>query len=658
VALARLIALAAAGLWPCFAFAAAQFALQVGEIEGPYITARGVTAVMTMTAASALELKLEQVQIAGAEWRNVRIECRDLTRKADELACAGAITAPAHVPIDLRYSLKTQAFDIALKPALDEVWRLASETSANGRELVLTLANARIDRIAAWRPATWPKLTGGRVNGNIAFHAVGRLAADLQIADAAFSDASGMHAGDKLALRAVVHAQSQADAWRWQTTLEWLQGEAYWQPVYLVSAGQRAELSGIIDAHRVQIESGRFTFPGVGAWDFSAAFDRKTGRIASATTKTANLDIAALYERVLKPALQGTALGDIRAEGHVDLSVRYEGGTLRAADVTLRKVSFEDRERRFAAFGIDGHLPWDREQPTAGRLQFAGGELFRIPFGGFAVALEMRGIRTRMHDVQIPVLDGSFTVKDFAASGEREGWRWRFAGAMTPVSMERLTAALGVPVMRGTLAAQIPAVTYRDSTVQADGALVFNIFDGTVAAADLVLETPFGKVPRLKANVEMRNLDLDLVTRAYSFGQITGRIDARVSGLEFVNWQPVRFDASIASSAGEYPRRISQTAVQNISALGGAGAAAAVQRSFLRFFGEFRYEALGLNCRLENGVCFMGGIENAPQGYVIVKGGIGVPAITVMGYNRNVGWQELISRLKRITASNVKPVIK
>jgi hypothetical protein len=131
-----------------------------------------------------------------------------------------------------------------------------------------------------------------------------------------------------------------------------------------------------------------------------------------------------------------------------------------------------------------------------------------------------------------------------------------------------------------------------------------------------------------------------------------------VKGLEFVNWQPVHFDARIASSAGDYPRRISQAAVQNISALGGAGAAAAIQRSFLRFFHDFRYEALGLTCRLENGVCSMGGIANAPQGYVIVKGGVGVPAITVMGYNRSVGWQELIQRLKRITAGNVKPVIK
>jgi hypothetical protein len=155
----------------------------------------------------------------------------------------------------------------------------------------------------------------------------------------------------------------------------------------------------------------------------------------------------------------------------------------------------------------------------------------------------------------------------------------------------------------------------------------------------------------------MKNIDLDLLTRTVDFGTVTGRIDARIGGLELVNWEPVRFDARIASSPGSYPRNISQRAVQNISALGGAGAAAAIQRSLLRFFDQFGYEKLGLSCKLENGICLMDGIERAPQGFVIVKGG-GIPAISVIGYNRAVDWHELVKRLKRITQENVKPIVK
>jgi hypothetical protein len=53
----------------------------------------------------------------------------------------------------------------------------------------------------------------------------------------------------------------------------------------------------------------------------------------------------------------------------------------------------------------------------------------------------------------------------------------------------------------------------------------------------------------------------------------------------------------------------------------------------------------------------MGGVEDVPQGYVIVKGG-GIPAIRVLGYNRNVGWHELIERLKRVTQDNVTPIVR
>jgi hypothetical protein len=40
-----------------------------------------------------------------------------------------------------------------------------------------------------------------------------------------------------------------------------------------------------------------------------------------------------------------------------------------------------------------------------------------------------------------------------------------------------------------------------------------------------------------------------------------------------------------------------------------------------------------------------------------VKGG-GIPSLSVIGYNRNVSWRELVERLKRITQENVKPIIK
>jgi len=53
----------------------------------------------------------------------------------------------------------------------------------------------------------------------------------------------------------------------------------------------------------------------------------------------------------------------------------------------------------------------------------------------------------------------------------------------------------------------------------------------------------------------------------------------------------------------------------------------------------------------------MGGIEPELQpSYTLVRGG-GIPAITVMGYNQEVEWQELVNRLQRITLEK-EPIIQ
>ncbi len=200
-------------------------------------------------------------------------------------------------------------------------------------------------------------------------------------------------------------------------------------------------------------------------------------------------------------------------------------------------------------------------------------------------------------------------------------------------------------------------VTYTNGMMTMDGAMGLDIFDGSITVENLALQNPLGLAPRFQADIHMRNLDLGLLTSTFSFGAMTGRLDGDVNRIVLSRWKPVEFDASFRNSPGNYPKKISQRAVENISALGGAGAAAAIQRSFLRFFKEFNYSKIGLSCRLRKGVCQMDGVEPAKDGYVIVKGS-GVPAITVLGYNRNVGWDELLSRIQRVTQGNAKPVIQ
>lgn len=635
---------------------AQQISLSIGDLEAPGFSAKFLKASLVGTDRRELLLEIGEVGIRGRVWRNVRIHCPQLRLETALVACADAVMdAGGKIPLSFSYSGDKKTLDVTLRPAPKESWRL--NAFLDKREFNITIDNGKPERLVPWLPSGVPKPGAGTIRGTIAFVNADSVKAQIELDGLAFSDASGLRAGDKIKVGLKVVAEQRSDEWRWQASADWIAGEVFWQPIYLTGAGHHLEAEGVSGAERTQVWRGNLRLPAVGGAEFDGLWDHKTGKIISAGIRSSPLKLDALYAQILKPFLERVALSDLRTEGEVTAALQIAQGKLRAIDVRFRGVSLEDRGRRFALFGMDGHIPWQQNAATRAEITVKGGEVLRLPFGQFRLPLNMEGTHFAVARLEVPLLDAKLTVSDFSAGPAAEGWRWSFGGGLTPISLARFTQSLGLPTMHGSLSGVIPRVTYERSTLTVDGALLFKVFDGTIVAKEVKLSDPFGKVPQMQADLDMRNLDLDLLTRTFSFGNITGRIDARVSGIELTNWQPVKFDARIESSAGDYPRKISQTAVQNISALGGAGAAAAIQRSFLRFFEQFGYEKLGLRCKLVNNVCEMSGVEDAPQGYVIVKGG-GIPAITVIGYNRYVSWQELIDRLKRIMQDNVRVIVK
>jgi hypothetical protein len=172
------------------------------------------------------------------------------------------------------------------------------------------------------------------------------------------------------------------------------------------------------------------------------------------------------------------------------------------------------------------------------------------------------------------------------------------------------------------------------------------VFDGYITLDNLKLEQPFSVVPRLQVDARVNNIDLKSLTRAFSFGEIDGRLDGRIDGLDMEAWSPVAFDARFATPADDTSRhRISQKAVDNISSIGGGGVSGALSRSVLRFFKNFPYDKLGISCRLKNGICEMGGVAPATNGYYIVKSRFLPPRLDVIGYADRVNWRTLVSQL-------------
>ena len=647
----------------CLPASAAQtLRLSIDDIASPAFHARNISASLSGPELSRFEARIGELALHGKSWRNVRLQCAEVLLAGSEIRCArGTLQAGETWPVSFRYAGADKRLELALAPSPGETWRIAAHWGNPSWNMRIDIANGKAARLAPWLPENLPRPGGGTVSGRAKLSgASGKMeeaSADLRLDNISFSDAAGLHAGEKVGGSLELAASKRGETWQWRVGADWREGEIFWQPLYFARGGHRLAAEGSYGAGALRVGRGELNLAEVGAARVSGTWDTAAGRLLDFDLHGANLDLTGLYRTLLKPFLENTAFAKVQAQGRADMDWRYRGGATTEFDLSLHNASFEDEERRFALRGVSGRIPWAADGERQADLRIQGGEMLRIPLGETRIPLAMRGWQFSLPELAVPVLDGALQIEDFQAEKQTDGWRWQFSGGLSPVSMERLTEALGLPSMHGTLSGVIPKVGYDGHALRMDGALLVKVFDGTVVVKDLVILDALGRAPRLHANLDMRNLDLDLLTRTFSFGSMQGRIDVRADNLELANWQPVKFDAEIRSSPGDYPRKISQRAVQNISSLGGAGAGAAISRSFLRFFEQFGYDRIGLSCRLRNEVCLMDGIEPTQYGYTIVKGG-GIPAISVIGYNREVSWNELLERLKRITQANVKPVVQ
>lgn len=483
--------------------------------------------------------------------------------------------------------------------------------------------------------------------------------ATLNFSDTSFSDEQGLHAGEKLSGQLFLSGSPNAMqplSWRWQADLLWQSGGVFWQPFYIESQGHRLQAKGVYGADILSVEQADLMLKDTAKLHASAEVLMPSAAnahlsLSQLQLQASEINLAKTYPLLLKPLLENGALNNLEMAGQASLNLSVKNDTLQKFQLTLQQADVEDKNGRFAFYKVNGDIPWFFDEISQAQLDYQSGHLLHIPLGATHLAATLNRYSLTAKQLQWPILDGALNVSDLSAAWIKQQWHWHMRAELIPIDMVAMSKALGWPRMAGKVAASIPLVTYSAEELSTDGEMKFSVFNGNIIAQHLAIQTPLGVAPRLTADVSMRNLDLGDLTRTFSFGAIEGKLDGDVKNLVLSNWQPVSFDADFHSSEGRYPKKISQRAVENISALGGAGAAAAVQRSFLRFLKEFNYEKIGLSCQLNNDTCEMNGVESTAQGYIIVKGS-GIPAITVMGYNHSVGWSELLARVKRITADN------
>lgn len=679
----------------------------VAKVEGAGWQARGLEAELRLDAEDEQPSRLRIAELVLPEpigtLRDLTILCPALQIATQSLNCEQAriqlesqLVSGGAFPGAFAYRLDEGllTFELRGAPLMKGRVALSGRYAADGWSLDLEGEGLSGTQAAA--------LLGGYVELPEGLEAAGELDLKLRLAGGAkknlggqaeltsrslsLNEPSGTLATEGLGARAEVTFEARADGWQFAGGVESDTGQAYFDPVFVDFAKHPASLKlepsqwtegGRLTLNAFELEQPQtLAASGSAAFDFSGPPDLLRLRLDIRQAR-----FPAAYNSYVQPFLIGTPLDALESEGAASGEVVYEDAAFQTVRLKLDQVEVRDTKGRFAVEGVDGDLHWTAERAgetaPASRLSWRGGSAYKIAFGPADVELAAAGDDLRLlAPARVPLLDGALAIDTLAvenaAADEPEV---RFEAELEPIDLGALTRALGWPEFGGTLGGRLPTLEYRDGVISLEGGLKAQVFDGEVAVSALRLEQPFGVLPRLTGNAKGRSLDLEKITGAFSFGKITGLLHADVEDLVMLNWQPVVFDARLYSAPrdeglnfqdavaaatlgviGNYDRRISQRAIDNISSIGG-GPSGALARGFMGFFDDFAYDRIGIGCKLARNVCHMQGLAPAEGGgYYIIRGRF-LPRIDVIGYAREVSWPALVEQLKAATESQ-GPVVQ
>jgi len=484
---------------------------------------------------------------------------------------------------------------------------------------------------------------------------------DLDTKHMNISDSQGVYVSEEVFSSISLEAVLKNDIWHWQTKVEVDKGQGYAEPIFIDFSATPISIKSqgkwTVDTALLQVNELDFQHDTV--MHLQADFVSDLHSFSSLNLAINKTELVGIYANWLQPFVVGTVMDNLELAGEMSLTLQLQEQHYALA-LNLENSYIHQQNELFSVDDLSGVIAWTTmTKPMHAKVHWQDASVYAIPLGGALLSAQVKSSSLELLEpLNLPILDGALKVTQFNLQRQQDSrLEWDFKGEVEPISMELLSSTLAWPLLHGQLSGEIPSVIYHDQQIKIAGELKVNLFEGTTIIRDLQLDQPFGLLPQLQANIDLTGLNLETLTQTFDFGKITGKVDGKVSNLRLSNWQPVHFDASFSTPKGDKSRRkISQKAVDNLSQIGG-GASGLLQRSFLRFFEEFSYKSLGLNCKLRRDVCEMSGVEEAEQGYYIVKGGGFPPIINVVGYTRQVNWPDLIERLEAVSHSS-GPVIK
>lgn len=655
------IALFCLACWPASADAARRLSLAVDrvDIEGGSLQSVGLTLEGDDNAADPMSLAVTvarlNVPAADLQWSSLAWRCDEL-KTLEPLVCEGPLQLAGKPAGRLAVDVSSARTGLSWTQGR----RSASVTKDVASPWGVEVKNLPVAWFSDFLKQVWAdgRFSEGSLSAKLRVDAASealRVEGHVRLDGLAFDTPAGDLAGAGLRLPLALRYEERATAQSISVRGRIDAGELLVSPIYVAVPASGIDVAIVAaskDDGRWRLSEWRWEDGEVLRADGEAEL-AADGALLALTARSKSADLGGLRTRYLDGVLAPAGFSGLQLGGRGAGVVAFDEEGLSSLEVEVSDTFAVDPRGRFTLGGLSGDLRWSRDAAVAdSRISWAAAALYGVGIDSGSLAFQSReGQLSLSEPMRTGMLGGELALDRFVwrpPRGQRP-LRIELGVGVKALNLGSLSQRLGWPAFEGSIGGSLPNAIYENNQVRFDGALTMALFGGEVRIDSLALERPFGVAPSLAANVRFSDIDLAPLTRAFGFGEITGRLDGRLRDLRLVDWTPVAFDARLLTDREwDGRRRISQRAVQDISDLGGSGLVAGLQARVLRIFDDFGYDRIGIGCVLKDNRCAMTGLKKRGAGYVIIEGR-GLPRIEVIGFRRSVDWPTLVQRLRDAT---------
>ena len=222
---------------------------------------------------------------------------------------------------------------------------------------------------------------------------------------------------------------------------------------------------------------------------------------------------------------------------------------------------------------------------------------------------------------------------------------------LTSVDINNLDVLPPPYKLEGILSSKDFSIKGSGSNVETSGSLYLDLFEGRAQIENISVENPLSILRRIRSSLSFYNIDLEELSRALSFGRVTGRIKGFLKNLSITGGQPEEFFLKVWSVPTKgVPQRVSFSAVNDIQTISsGTEQRKGVSSLLESFMNDLSYEEIGIQCVLKNDTFKVNGIVyKKNKEYFISRGGLfGIDVVNANPDNQ-ISFKDMMERVKRV----------